>query len=50
MKKRQPKIRSPVANSEILRGGAGAGPHQNNEYDVKKGRSRKKKHKKENDE
>lgn len=40
------KNRSVAAQELIYRAGAGAGPHQTRELDLKKGSSRKNKHKK----
>jgi hypothetical protein len=51
MKRKLGKIkeRSPVALEMILRTGNHAGKHHNRDWDVVKGKSRKQKHKKNND-
>jgi hypothetical protein len=45
-KTKNPKNRSFIALSMILRTGNHAGKHHNREYDTQKGRTRKPKHKK----
>jgi len=42
------KKKNPISVAHSLRGGAGAGPHRNRILSVKKGSSRKVKHKKSN--
>ena len=41
-----PARQNEIARQMILRTGSHAGPHKNKEYDLKKGRTRKQKHKK----
>jgi len=41
------KKKNPISVAHSLRGGAGAGPHRNRILSIKKGSSRKVKHKKE---
>ena len=45
-KKKIKKKQNEIARQMILKTGSHAGPHQNNEFEVKKGRKRHPKHKK----
>ena len=47
--KKKVKKHNPIAIAHSLRGGSGAGPHRNRVLSVKKGSSRKKKHKEKQD-